>query len=489
MASQITKTGTELSEVAGGKDCPSVGRLDIISAAERRQATPISIWDVTTLTRLLKMSKVAESKISFDAHATASDEITRLVTEFLAKAETLETELGLPILVFEDGVNQAYNVRVSIRASIAAPLCDLNAKLDASKPESLRANRELLKKHLTYLNMVSDAKKGREFSDIIVQYDTDYAPDKPLKVWGGQHRISAITEAVSQANRYHGFRIYFNLSKKQKSDLALVSNTNMNVSRDTFDRIIEETQFENKLRDWARTVGLLGPKDDFPDSAGKAGDKITVKRGRCIVVNFYRGKELGRTLTADQLDHRVYEPPMIKSGAVLDPKYKDVMETNDILTDKALIEAGKAFAGLHRAQITAFEKSPELKKEKANRTKALVESVLCGWSFIAGLLQAHPERLANHYQIPKTDSKKDILDPLNAKEMSNYKHEWDDETYRGLGTRAEMKDRQRIAQLFLVRSAKHNAVIDYDLMDEAVTQVLYLAKKRKRKAAQKHSKR
>src|ERR1700686_1699059 len=364
---------------------------DIIPAAEQAQ----SIWDVTVLTRLLKMSKVDESKISFDTHATANAEITRLATEFLAKAETLETELGLPILVFQDGVNQAYNIKFTLRASTAAPLCDLNAKLDPSKAESLRANRELLKKHATYLKMVSDAKNGREFNDIIVEYDTAYEPAKPLKVWGGQHRISAITEA-NQSNRYHGFRIYLNLSKKQKSDLALVSNTNMNVSKDTFDRIIEETQFENKLRDWARTVGLLGPKDDFPDSAGKAGDKITVKRGRCFVVNFYRGKELGQSLAADQLEQRVYEPPMIKSGATLDPKYKDAMETNDILSDKALIEAGKAFSALHRAQIAAFEKWPEVKKDKASRTKALVESVLCGWGFTAGLLQSHKKRLANH---------------------------------------------------------------------------------------------
>ncbi len=443
------------------------------------QSKPISVWDVTTLTKLLRMPN-SDPKINFDAHATSNDEVLRLVKEFLAKAETLETELGLPILVFEDGVNKAYNIKVSLRGSIAGPLCDLNAKLDITKPESLRANRELLKKHPTYLNMVNDAKKGREFNDIIVEYDTTYAADKPLKVWGGQHRISSIMEAVNMSNRYHGFRIYFNLSKKQRSDLALVSNTNMNVSKDTFDRIIEETQFENKLRDWARMVGLLAPTDDFPDSAGKAGDKITVKRGRCFVVNFYRGKELGQTLTADQLDQRVYEPQMIKSGAILDPKYKDTMDAYDILTDQALITAGKEFAALHRSQITAVEKSPELKKEKAYRTKALVESVLCGWSFVAGLLQSNQERLTNHYQIPKTDPKKDIPDPLNAATMSNYKHEWDDETYRGLGTRAEMKDRQRIAQLFLKKSLKKNALLDESLMDDAVTEVFYFSKKRKR---------
>src|SRR5262249_1248838 len=159
----------------------------------------------------------------------------------------------------------------------AAPLCDLNAKLDASNPESLRANRELLTGHTTYRAMVSDAKKGREFNDIIVEYDTSYESTKPLKVWGGQHRISAITEAANKVNRYHGFRIYFHLSKSQRSDLALVSNTNMNVSKDTFDRIIEETRYGNRLRDCARNINLLGQTDDFPDSRGTAGEKISVK--------------------------------------------------------------------------------------------------------------------------------------------------------------------------------------------------------------------
>jgi hypothetical protein len=419
------------------------------------------------------MPKV-ESKINFDAHATASDEIKRLITEFLTKAETLETELGLPILVFEDGVNRAYNVKVTLQASIATPLCDLNAKLDVKKPESYRANRELLKGNHTYLQMVADAKKGREFNDIIVEYNTAYDPEKPLKVWGGQHRISAISEAGTSANRYHGFRIYFNLSKKQRSELALISNTNMNVSNDTFDRIIEETEFENKLRDWSRAVGLLGPKDDFPDSAGKAGDKPTVKRARSFIVNFYDAQELGKTLAADQLDQRVYEPYMSKTGVILDPKYKDVMESRNILNDPALLEAGKAFYAMHRAQIDAIEKTPELARKKAYRTKALIESVLCGWSYVAGLLQSHPDRLANHYRVPKTDSKRGVVDPLNADEMSRYKHEWDKETYRGLATRAELKDRQRAAQLFLAKSEKPDVVLNKALMDKAVSQVFAL---------------
>jgi hypothetical protein len=200
---------------------------DIIPASKLRQIaavfndldlnTPVSVWDVKyALTRVLNMPQL-DAQIDFDKHATRSDEVIKSVKGFLANTPTLETELGLPIIIFQDGVNAAYNVKFSLLASTAAPLCDLDAKLDVKKPESYRANRELLKKNHTYLQMVANAKDGREFNDIIVEYCTAYTPKKPLKVWGGQHRSSAISEAVTVANRYHGFRIYFNLTKKQRS--------------------------------------------------------------------------------------------------------------------------------------------------------------------------------------------------------------------------------------------------------------------------------
>lgn len=253
-----------------------------------------------------------------------------------------------------------------------------------------------------------------------------------------------------------------------------VSNTNMNVSFDTFDRIIEETRYGNKLRDWARNIKLLGPSDDFPDSRGAAGEKISVKRARCFIVNFYEAQESFGNLTAEQLDRTIYEPYMAKSG-VVDPKYDAVMQAHDVATDSALLEAGQAFAALHHAQLDAAKQNPDLSVKAVFRNKALIESVLCGWSFIAGLLQSHPDRLKNHYQVPQTDGKKDITDPLNALEMSRYKHrDLDPVTYRGLGTRTDLKDRQRLAQLFLAKSLKPDVVLNRGLMDQAVSQVVAL---------------
>lgn len=410
--------------------------------------------------------------IVFDENAAPSDDIEQSVMEFLERLPTLEAKHEMPIIVFQDGAKGAYYIKCSLLASDAAKLCDLNARLDANSPESLRANRELMLEKGTYLKMEKDVATGREFNDIIVEYNTDYDPDTPLKVWGGQHRISAISRA-GKGGRHHGFRVYFNLSKSQRSDLALISNTNIAVSSDTFDRMVEETLFGNVLRESCQTVGLLNEGEDFPDT-GARSEKITVKRTRSFVVNFHLGKETGKQLSSDELDARVYAPYLATTGTTIDPKYEEVMKTNDILSDEALIEAARRFVALHNAQYRAVTSGErKIKNRKGYRNKALVESVLCGWSYVAGLLQSHPERLENHYRIPRTTSR--VPDPLNAEEMSEFKHQdYDKPTYRGLGTRSSVKDRRRIAQLFLAKSLEKNVVIDKRFMTKAVSRVIGL---------------
>jgi len=411
-------------------------------------------------------------RIVFDRNAAPSDDVERSVAELLKRVSTLEVEYKMPVIVFQDGAKGAYYTKCSFLASDAATLCDLNARLDPNNPESLKANRELMLKKHTYLKMEKDATAGREFNDIIVEYNTDYDFDTPFKVWGGQHRISAISRA-GDSKRYHGFRVYFNLSKGQRSDLALTSNTNIAVSSDTFDRMVEETIFGNELRQWCQTVGLLDEGEDFPDT-GARSEKITVKRARSFVVNFYLGRELGKRLGPDELDARVYEPYLAATGTTIDPKYEEIMNANDILGDEALIEAGHRFTALHNAQNRAVTSGEGgIKNWKGYRNKALVESVLCGWSYVAGLLQSHPERLENHYRVPRTTSK--VPDPLNAEEMSEFKHQdYDKPTYRGLGTRSAIKDRRRIAQLFLAKSLEKNVVINKRFMTKVVSRVIGL---------------
>jgi len=414
-------------------------------------------------------------EIIFGDKATENQSVRDEVETFIGEVETLERTVGAPVVIYQDGPMGSHYIKCSIPASVACGLLDLDARLDPASPDSYRANRELLLDHHTYKRMRIDAERGREFNDIIVEYTKEYLPEKPLKVWGGQHRSRAIQEAFEgkRTSRDHGFRVYFCLSKKQRTELALVSNTNIAVSNDLFDRLQEETLVGTDLREWCYKIGLLQPGDDFPDRAAGA-ERITVKLARTLIVNFFEGKSKGASLREDQLDKTIYEPYLCESGPSLDSRYADLVEKygSKIWVDDSLLQAGKAFANLHKAQRAAVKENPGIRNLKSFRNKALTESVLAGWSYVAGLLQAHSERLANHLRIPKVTTS--IPDPLNAKEMSTFRHNTDEPTYRGLGTRSSLKDRQRMAQVFLARSRELKQALTKKLLDQAVSQVVGL---------------
>lgn len=408
-------------------------------------------------------------EILFNENAKHDESIIKNIEHFLNSVQLLEQAKNIPIIIFQDGVNGSYYIKCSMSAIEADKLCDLNAKIHAKDADSFRSNRELLLTHNTYLRMENDAEKGREFNDIIVEFNEQYLPSQPLKVWGGQHRISAIKKRGTIKNRYHGFKVYFLLTEKQRNELALISNTNMNVSNDTFDRMLEETNFGNNLREWCWKTGLLEEGTDFPDT-GSRTENVTVKLARCFIVNFYDGRECGKSLDPNAIDRKIYEPYLVTTGVAVDEKYNKIMNEHDIIADSDLLEAGKAFANLHNSQRKAVVNNEKIPNKKAHRRKALNESILCAWSFVAGLLQSHPERLRNHYTVPKTNNK--IPDPLNAREMANFKHDSDSPTYRGLGTRSSKKDRQRLAQVFLAASLERNRVIDRTLMNKGVSTVV-----------------
>lgn len=415
-------------------------------------------------------------RLLFDESAATDQEVTAVVSGCLEEVKTLEESKDAPVLIFQDGKSKAYYIRCTVLAGDASPLLDMNAKLNPTDPESFRANRELLTEHNTFKRMAADAANGREFNDIIVEYSKDYSPERPLKIWGGQHRAKAIQQAFAEAgtSRPHGFRIFFNLSKAQRTELALISNTSISVSNDLFDRLQEETIVGLKLRDWCHRVGLLTKPEDFPDQ-GSITDRVTVKLARTFVTNFYEGSAEDDRLKPSEFDRNVYEPYLCESGVQLDPKYDAIIEKWDgeVWKNRALIDAGKAFAKLHRTQQDAVKQAARQSKMqnlKSFRNKAITESVISSWAFVAGLLQSDQSRLANHYSVPKLP--KGVSDPLNAREMSIFSHDSDDATYRGLGTRSALKDRQRMAQLFLARSLTKDAPIDRRLMDRAVSQVV-----------------
>jgi hypothetical protein len=209
--------------------------------------------------RVNDADKESRVKLQFDENAAENADILALVTGCLRDVKTTEEIRNAPIIICQDAKSKGYYVRCTMSAESASSLLDMDAKLNPTDAESFRANRQLLTEHNTYKRMEADAKAGREFNDIIVEYTKDYSPEKPLKIWGGQHRAKAIQQALSETgvSRAHGFRIFFDLSKQQRTELALISNTSISVSNDLFDRLQEETVVGVKLRDWCYKVGLL----------------------------------------------------------------------------------------------------------------------------------------------------------------------------------------------------------------------------------------
>jgi hypothetical protein len=412
-------------------------------------------------------------EIKFDKNANENQEVETTVKTFLGDIDTAEKTRNVPVLIYQDGVKKSYYIRCTISGETMSKVISLDARLDPQSGETFRGNREILLTHNTFLRMRADAENEREFNDIIAEYITSYLLEKPLKVWGGQHRSRAIIDVFLQkkVSRYHGFRVYFCLSKEQRAELALISNTNIAVSNDLFDRQLEETYMGPHLRRWCAKVGLLKPGEDFPD-VGSHAERITTQGARSFIVNYFKGKPTGEQLDNAQLDRNVYEPYLCQSGIFLDEEYRQLTERmgSKLWADGGLLEAGKAFARLHKAQSGAMKKSRS--NYRVFRLKALAPSVLSAWSYVAGLLQSHPARLQIHLTVPQPP--KGAPDPLNAEEMSRFKYYQDIETYRGLGTRSILKDRQRMAQIFLARTIDPAATLDRKLLNQAVNQAAAL---------------
>ncbi|MBI5021731.1 MAG: hypothetical protein HZB59_09855 [Ignavibacteriales bacterium] len=405
-----------------------------------------------------------------------SERIITLIKDFRTQIEILEVKNAQQIQLFQDGKNDAYYIDTHILSSVVGDFLDYAASLDPEEQEEIKANRNLQSIHKAFLRMQDDAKKGRQFNDIIVEFlPTGTKADKPLKIFGGQHRSKSIEEAVkSGIERYHGFRVYFGLTVHQRSDIAQVSNTNISVPIDLFDRM-QETLIGPELRNWCRKIGLLGTKDDFAERKNSEGI-ITARMARTFVVNYIIGKEIKGVSMNKPFENLV--------GNDANEKYISLSQDQrqQYFNDPDLLAAGKQFALLHKTQMERVKSDTELSKINEFKTKALTPSVLSAWFFCSGLLQRDKKKLEKLYQLPLKSKGKN---PLAVKEMSEYKHQSDPKTYRGLGTRTEKKERGKLIELFLLYSDKQEPKITTPLIDAAVTNYLsyILIEERKKKAA------
>ncbi len=229
-----------------------------------------------------------------------------LLGDFAKESEPLERP---HLLLLRDLRTEASFVECHIRASKLITLGTVDVPLDPEEQADYRANRELVEDHVAFEQMKDDALLRRTFSNLVCEFSRAYDAEHPLKVVGGQHRFNAIQEALERGvNEWHGLKVYLGLDSDQRIDVQLISNTNIAVSTDLFDRM-QETLAGPDLRDWCQDVGLLAAKQDFADKRGRSSP-ITVRAARTFIVNYFRG----RNIDTDKFDQTETTPLICKSG-------------------------------------------------------------------------------------------------------------------------------------------------------------------------------
>lgn len=385
--------------------------------------------------------------------------VIKAFEEFWDRVATIEEEHKITPILFQDKKSGAFYLECHILASTSSTVLDINAVLDTVEQKEYRANRNLQPLHKAFEAMKFDAKDGRQFSDLIVEYNTEYGAE-PLKVLGGQHRAEAIKEAyLNGVDRPHGFKVYFALSMLQRNEIAQISNTNIDISSDLLDRM-EETLLGPGLRNWCQKVGLLGKKEDFADR--RSLDRgITVKIARTFVVNFFLGKKQKYN------SEKLYLPYICSSGGGenIDPQYKELLDTKkDLWGDKDLIKAGKNFALLNKRQYKTVSSNENIKGNKEFRNKAITPVVTAAWSYVSGMVFNDLKRQKKLFSLK--DAK--TIDPLNASGLSRGRHHSDLETYRGVGTRIDKKELGRMTEIFIQFLESSKNIISEDLIDFAL---------------------
>ena len=372
-------------------------------------------------------------------HTGPPEAVLSVAGDFLDRFKPYECENRVPLLLLCDNKSQAFYVVCHLQGDVIASKSDTDATLDPDESEDYKLNREIYTDNFAYRKMVTDASQGRGFEDLVVEYDTSYRPQKPLKVFGGQHRVKAISENLERSgDTLHGLRVYFGLSVDQRYDIATANNTSIAVSNDLLDRMHEEL-LGPELRDWCQSVGLLGTGQNFADRRSPEGIP-TVRIARTIVVNFYLGQKSEGAA-----------PIVCSSGPMLDKDYERLRSTID-WNDEALLTLGQQFTALHKLQRDrVLNRTTDKSIEFAN--KAMHPSVTAAWAFAAGQFQGDKKHLQSHYEIVKSVSAPN--DPLNAKAMLNASLKGvDKETYRGLGSRISGDEMGRVLELFIIQATE-----------------------------------
>lgn len=412
----------------------------------------------------IRLSRSREGDFCQPEDVKSDNETLSEATKFYESIDTLEKKSGQKPMLLHDKKSGAFYCECHIYAKDLIEFSDPDAVIDPELQAEFRANRELEPENFYFLQMVADAEKGRQFSDIVIEYNTNYLPSKPLKILGGQHRREAITKALTKKiNAPHGVKIYFNLNNDQRAEIMRISNTNINVSPDLRDRIEEQRlKPPSMLRNFCYVTGILKSGEDFGDKRKNEDFTPTVRMMRGFIVNFYMGKSY-----IGNIDKDAMVPYLPESGRHIDIEYLKIFDKykpKETFDDTDLIEAGKKFAKLHETQLKNSEKySGAAKKEF--KIKSFNLAIITSWAFTAGVLQTDKRRLKKFYDLPILSG---ADDPLNASAMGKAHYKTDPETYRGLATRTDQKERGRVLQLFLQYSASPKPKITEQMCNAAI---------------------
>jgi len=376
-------------------------------------------------------------------------EVMSLIEDFGVNCQPLENS-HLPVL--RDLRTGAIYVECHVPARKLVDLGTIDVPLDPDEQPDYRANREIVEDHVAFEQMKEDASLKRTFSNIVCEFNRTFDSTHPIKIIGGQHRFTAVRDALQKGiDVYHGLKIYFALDPEQRLDVQLISNTNIAVSTDLFDRM-QETLAGPELRDWCQAVGLLESGQDFADKRARASP-LTVRAARTFILNYFQGTEID----AKNFDQSDTTPIICKSG-VTDQEWDALKKTKpNLWSDQKLKKAGVEYAALITAQRMAFKPTTG-KKAKASSVdsaeKALNSAVLSAWAFTAGVLNNNPVRLDRHYGLKSQTGR----DPLNAAVLAKGRHKTDAENYRGLGYRTDAKERGRLVELFFLQAEKGDGI-------------------------------
>jgi len=373
---------------------------------------------------------------------------------FLAKFAPLEAP---NVQLLTDYRTSARYCECHIKAEKLISLGTTDVPLDPEEQAEYRANRELVEDAPAFERMLADARERRTFSNIVAEYTAEFDKETPLKIIGGQHRFQAIKAALDVGvNEYHGVKVYFDLNTDQRLDVQLISNTNIAISGDLFDRM-HETVMGPQLRTWCQLVGLLDKAQDFADRRLRGGP-ISVQLARTFILNYFAGAKVD----PKKFDLTETTPELCSTGQ-RDDDWEVLRSSNPKLwEDKGLKRAGQEFARLVTAQRAAFVKAkPRAPSDYPE--KGMNPAILASWGFVSGMLQGNTVRLDRHYGLADIKNP----DPLNAGALAKGRHKTDPENYRGLGYRTDAKERGRLTELFFLQTDKGEGVTK-NIVDVAI---------------------